>query len=309
MKNLFTAVFIAISAVAFGQTYSATDSVIINNTNMSGFGDNSRGFEFTANTDLNLTHLGYRLPDSAGVYTWTIWETNSQAMIHQQVSTLPADTGWLYEPISTPITLNSGVNYILILNQQGPAAGYYYQSGVTQVNFNLTYSQVRYCNSCGPNDFPTGTLANYHYGVPDFLFTTCLNTSSSDSLTVVDSYTWPINGQTYTTSGTYVDTIPNAAGCDSIITLNLTVEYTGLEEHSAASANVYPNPATEELNISVSPELIGKEYIILSLQGKELLKGKLKEEEVTLDISNFAPGIYVIQIEDYLKQDLKIIKD
>jgi hypothetical protein len=44
-----------------------------------------------------------------------------------------------------------------------------------------------------------------------------------DIQTACDSFTWPINNQTYTTSGQYIDTIPNAAGCDSIITLDLTI--------------------------------------------------------------------------------------
>jgi hypothetical protein len=41
-----------------------------------------------------------------------------------------------------------------------------------------------------------------------------------------------VNGQTYTQSGTYTATIPNAAGCDSIITLNLSLSYTGIDELS-----------------------------------------------------------------------------
>jgi hypothetical protein len=39
-----------------------------------------------------------------------------------------------------------------------------------------------------------------------------------------DSFYW--NGQILTTSGTYYDTIANTDGCDTIITLNLTVNYT-----------------------------------------------------------------------------------
>ncbi|MNY27376.1 hypothetical protein D3C86_1612830 [compost metagenome] len=37
------------------------------------------------------------------------------------------------------------------------------------------------------------------------------------------TYTWAQNGTVYNTSGTYSDTIVNAAGCDSIIVLNLTI--------------------------------------------------------------------------------------
>ena len=36
----------------------------------------------------------------------------------------------------------------------------------------LTYGDMRYCNSCTENTFPTGFLSNYHYGYPDFQFRT-----------------------------------------------------------------------------------------------------------------------------------------
>jgi hypothetical protein len=47
--------------------------------------------------------------------------------------------------------------------------------------------------------------------------------STSTVSTCDNSYLWPLNGQTYSQSGTYTDTIVNSAGCDSIATLNLTV--------------------------------------------------------------------------------------
>jgi Ig-like domain CHU_C associated/Secretion system C-terminal sorting domain/SprB repeat len=41
--------------------------------------------------------------------------------------------------------------------------------------------------------------------------------------TACGTYTWPENNQTYTSSGTYTRTVVNAFACDSIITLNLTI--------------------------------------------------------------------------------------
>ena len=49
------------------------------------------------------------------------------------------------------------------------------------------------------------------------------SSSGSETQTACGSYIWPINGQTYTISGQYTDTISNAASCDSIITLDLTI--------------------------------------------------------------------------------------
>jgi hypothetical protein len=51
---------------------------------------------------------------------------------------------------------------------------------------------------------------------------TILNSSSASfSASACDAYSWL--GNTLTASGTYVDTVVNAAGCDSIVTLNLTI--------------------------------------------------------------------------------------
>ncbi|HAD98653.1 MAG TPA: hypothetical protein DCG19_14675, partial [Cryomorphaceae bacterium] len=41
--------------------------------------------------------------------------------------------------------------------------------------------------------------------------------------TALGAYTWPVNGLTYSQSGTYRDTLVNSTGCDSIITLSLTI--------------------------------------------------------------------------------------
>lgn len=49
--------------------------------------------------------------------------------------------------------------------------------------------------------------------------------SSSVSVTECGSYTWPLTGATYTTSGSYATVLAgaNASGCDSTVTLNLTI--------------------------------------------------------------------------------------
>ena len=53
--------------------------------------------------------------------------------------------------------------------------------------------------------------------------------------TVCDTYTWPLTNETYTTSGAYQTTLQTIKGCDSVVTLNLTVNYqnTGIDEQTA----------------------------------------------------------------------------
>ena len=51
----------------------------------------------------------------------------------------------------------------------------------------------------------------------------CTPTSSTTDVTVCYGETYEFNGQTYNATGTYTATLTNAAGCDSVATLNLTV--------------------------------------------------------------------------------------
>ncbi len=59
---------------------------------------------------------------------------------------------------------------------------------------------------------------------------------------ICDTYTSPSGNYTWTSSGTYLDTIPNAIGCDSIITINLIIE--------TVDATVTQNGITYTANLS-----------------------------------------------------------
>ncbi|MDX2361074.1 MAG: T9SS type A sorting domain-containing protein [Crocinitomicaceae bacterium] len=56
-----------------------------------------------------------------------------------------------------------------------------------------------------------------------YLFKRCPETTNTISETACGSYTSPSGNYTWTTSNTYLDTIPNACGSDSVITVNLTI--------------------------------------------------------------------------------------
>ncbi len=56
-----------------------------------------------------------------------------------------------------------------------------------------------------------------------FHLTISQNTFGTINPVVCDDYTVPSGNQTYSVAGTYHDTIPNVAGCDSILTINLSI--------------------------------------------------------------------------------------
>lgn len=67
----------------------------------------------------------------------------------------------------------------------------------------------------------SGTFVFSEIGAAFLLGPDC-NSSSTLNILFCDSYTSPSGNYTYTSPGTYIDTIPNVAMCDSIITINLT---------------------------------------------------------------------------------------
>ena len=88
--------------------------------------------------------------------------------------------------------------------------------GLTNIGL---YSSPTFADLDGDSDLDL--MAGEYYG--DFSFyRRCLPTADTISPTVACSYTSP-SGQLHLTSGSFTDVIPNATGCDSIITINLTV--------------------------------------------------------------------------------------
>jgi hypothetical protein len=125
-----------------------------------------------------------------------------------------------------------------------------------------------------------------------------INNSSSNTETVtgLDSYTWTANGQTYTQSGTYTAVIPNSAGCDSTVTLDLTLSFTGLSALTY-EFNAYPNPTSDYITIDAFCESV-KRYKIVDAIGRSIIQGNLMPGENTIQLNEFARGAYSIIIEE-----------
>jgi hypothetical protein len=144
----------------------------------------------------------------------------------------------------------------------------------------------------------SGTDANGCENADEVLVT--VNEASASTLTesAMDSFT--LNGQTYTQSGTYTQVISNAAGCDSTITLNLTLSFTGLSELEQ-HIRIFPNPATDELTIeSTNPSK--EEYFIFDSNGRIVLHGNLNGMQTTIDLRNISPGIYLFKSEQIIQR-------
>jgi len=51
----------------------------------------------------------------------------------------------------------------------------------------------------------------------------CVPNTGAETVTSCDSFIWQANGNSYNSTGTYTATLTNSGGCDSVVTLNLTI--------------------------------------------------------------------------------------
>jgi hypothetical protein len=135
------------------------------------------------------------------------------------------------------------------------------------------------------------------------------STASSLDVSITDSYTSP-SGKVWTESGIYHDTIANAVGCDSVITINLTIIPVGIGDYYGnQDLHYYPNPVDQELIIEFAREFEGT-IELLDMNGRVLMQERRSRSlRTTLNTSRLTPGSYVVKMtgahENYL---LRIIK-
>ncbi len=76
----------------------------------------------------------------------------------------------------------------------------------------------------------------------------CLPTSAEINVEACESYDAPSGGTTWTESGTYQDKIVNAAGCDSLITINLTIHHRSESEITVTGLRCLPVTGRKHLD-------------------------------------------------------------
>ena len=126
-----------------------------------------------------------------------------------------------------------------------------------------------------------------------------------DSIVANDNYSW-INGVTYTLNNTTAtDTLAASNGCDSIVSLNLTIVSTaGIDNPATLSdVTVYPNPTSGKLTIEAKNFEGVKVYDVL---GRLLIKSKLN----TISLEDQSKGLYLLKVNaNGVIQEFKVFKE
>ncbi len=205
-----------------GSTERALGSVGSDNTSALNF---AYGVLLQNNSGFNLNQL-------AVSYTLEQWR-NAGNITPDEV------TVW-YKISASPISNlspgdNTGWTQITVLTTSSPIN----TATAGALDGNLAVNQVSLSNISIPNL----SIPNGHYmmikwedinhpgnddglGIDDvdIAWTIGCNTSSTINETACNFYIVPSGDESYSASGIYTDTIPNANSCDSIITINLTIE-------------------------------------------------------------------------------------
>ena len=154
------------------------------------------------------------------------------------------------------------------------------------------YPQVSTLIDCNGDTVATGSL---------FYFGQLGQTIQEYPMTL----TGPLNCLTYTAVFVYGDSLGNPNTCQ------LTFGAAGLfqpTEHSTI-LQAYPNPSASAFHLHAGPELHGDHYNILDGTGKAVCSGMMISSDMTIDLSGFASGIYILETGGNIRQRVRLVKE
>jgi len=182
-----------------GTTYTASNNTATYVTTNAGGCDST----VTLNLTINNATSSSETQSACGSY---LWNGNTYTTSGAKIFTTTNAAG-----CDSVVTLNLTINNATTSSTTDTASGSYVWNGNTYTSSGTYTYQTTNAAGCDS----TATL-NVTINPAE-----CTPTSSSDTIAACFSYTW--NAVTYTTSGTRTWTGINASGCDSVVTLYLTI--------------------------------------------------------------------------------------
>ena len=201
-----------------------------------GGGQNAElGQSFVLNAPDTLTSVSAFIGNARGSLTGQPLNCNIYEVTNQTIGALLGTTETVTIDDSENLLWNlpvsggsldlTDVDTFAILVEEGDSnitlgyANAIFTPGTTFINWNGNPNGPGYSNN---EDFGSNFFVTYILRANFGSTATCTPTTSSISETACNTYTAP-SGAVFTSSGIFMDTITNVGGCDSIITINLTV--------------------------------------------------------------------------------------
>ncbi len=243
--------------VAFSRSYTSRDvsnNIFANNSTSNNY------YDMYWNTTSTFT-LSNNLVEDAAPFAYTFAYSSDPGLDPSgvQMNGGPTPTLAIVDPTSEAID-NASLSVAPAFDQRGglrdgnPDIGAYeYLGCVTTFSSMTTSACVSMTSPSGNYIWSTSGIYNDTVvnalgcdSVMTFDLTILQPTASTFSLVVCDSYTVPSGDETYSMSGVYMDTIPNSVGCDSVMTINLTVNQSTTHAINVTTCNTYTVPSGDE---------------------------------------------------------------
>ncbi len=289
------------SLIGFWPFNGNADDLSVNNNNgiVNGatlvsdrFGNNNRAYYFDGNDYISIPHsTTLNMQDSLSFSVWVKPETLSGTRMVFGKSNYATKTNYLLrikpsgyiqweyngytDTDSIPLQINTWSHIVVTASGPGQVKRVYINNqlvketltssgpfGIITNPFTIGYAS--YGNEYFIGAIDDIRMYNKVLSVSeiDALFNeSCNNSTSSITETACDSYTAP-DGQVYTTSGFKTAVIPNATGCDSTITIDLTVNHSSTSSITETACDSYTAPdgqvyATSGFKTAVIPNATG----------------------------------------------------
>ena len=143
-----------------------------------------------------------------------------------------------------------------------------------------------------------GTDANGCAGTDQV--TVVVNPTATTVLNEVTLGNYTLNGQTYSQSGTYTQTLTSQNGCDSILTLNLSISGVGIGEDEM-KFDFYPNPTNGMVYVSASNNAGTFNYEVTDANGRVIataVNAINGAATTSIDLSKVETGVYFIRLSN-----------
>ena len=274
------------------------------------------GLPFQNSQGANSNNTGYAFNFAAGIYTFKVKETNNgcvspygptDTVVVTSAPTPMSIAGQnpvcLGDTITYHSTFYNGTIYSWIHGGSIGVDSIIDTLSVAFTNTGMFHIQVNALNRCGNGSYIKNVLVNPIPPTPTITVAGSTLTSSAAT-----GNQWFLNGlsiagatsQTYVYSTIGVYTVEvTTAGCSA---LSLPLNATGIDESSFDnSITISPNPFSSQTTISFSEEQRNTVIKITDVLGKTIQQLTTNNQQLTLDMTDYAKGIYFVQIMDEKK--------
>lgn len=253
-----------------------------------------------------FTKNGISYTPATGDFNWNSSTSTGTLIVHEpgiyNASVLSAQVFMCNPPASGTVTIgslasSSSTDVVSACESSLPTTwnGITIPVGATS---NTTYTTFTTTNAAGCDSVVTLDLTI----LPSVVHTDILSICTTDLPTTWNGITIPVGATTNPTYTTF--TTPASNGCDSVVTLDLTVNVcSGIEEYNRYF-NIYPVLAKNEIQIQSDTRI--STIRIIDTRGAVLLQKEIDSNDAIVDISSLVAGTYFVQCDGHVKKFVKL---